>query len=128
MLGQLSNLIPAFSTDMYPVTLGEPGEEVTYLLSWLHLSDIHVGHGDQQNQADQDVTLQEIVEDAQHQIGDFLPRRPDLLIVTGDIANKGGANKGEYDYAAKWLSGLANAAGINSAAVFVVPGNHDVNR
>lgn len=48
------------------------------------------------------------------------------ILVTGDIAYK--ADPKEYEIAMKWLSELAEAAKCPFERVFVVPGNHDVDR
>lgn len=50
----------------------------------------------------------------------------DAIFVTGDIAF-GGVPE-EYAVAMAWLSNLAEAARCNLDKIFVVPGNHDVNR
>ena len=50
-----------------------------------------------------------------------------LVVVTGDIANHGTAE--EYERATAWLTKqLAQAAGVSTAQIRVVPGNHDVHR
>ena len=50
-----------------------------------------------------------------------------LVVVTGDIANFGTAD--EYAQATAWLTKhLAPSAGVTSAQIRVVPGNHDVHR
>ncbi|MFC0403116.1 metallophosphoesterase [Paraburkholderia rhizosphaerae] len=48
------------------------------------------------------------------------------VLVGGDIAFKGATD--EYDAAWTWLKELAAAAGCPLERVFVVPGNHDVDR
>lgn len=50
----------------------------------------------------------------------------DAILVTGDIAYRGLSS--EYEAAFSWLVELANAAGCTMERVFVVPGNHDVDR
>jgi len=52
--------------------------------------------------------------------------RPDLLVVTGDLTSQG--LRSEFDQAVRFLNGLAEAVGIPSRHVAIVPGNHDVNR
>ena len=52
--------------------------------------------------------------------------RPDLLVVTGDLAEQG--RPSEFKQAAEFLGGLAEAARIPRRHVAIVPGNHDVNR
>ncbi|HUW39425.1 MAG TPA: metallophosphoesterase [Rectinemataceae bacterium] len=48
------------------------------------------------------------------------------LLVTGDIAFSG--SKAEYDHATEWLSDFCRAIGCPEENVWVVPGNHDVDR
>jgi predicted phosphodiesterase len=50
----------------------------------------------------------------------------DAILVGGDIAFKGSTD--EYEVAGKWLDELAAACGCKSSQVYVVPGNHDVDR
>jgi len=48
------------------------------------------------------------------------------LLVTGDIAFSG--SKAEYDRATEWLRDFCHAIGCPEENVWVVPGNHDVDR
>jgi predicted MPP superfamily phosphohydrolase len=99
------------------------------LFRWIHLSDIHTGHGDRAYGWDQGLVLAEIVRDiARHRRAQ--PEPPiDVVLVTGDIANTGaGRDATEYDAAATWLRQVGEAAGVLPAQIYVVPGNHDVNR
>ncbi|MBE0548357.1 MAG: metallophosphoesterase [Rubrivivax sp.] len=48
------------------------------------------------------------------------------ILVTGDIAFKGAAD--EYQSAAVWVDELASEVGCRPECVWVVPGNHDVDR
>ncbi len=98
------------------------------LFSWLHLSDIHIGHGGATHVADQELVLGALRDDVKEQIGAGVPK-PDVVLVTGDIAFSGACvAKDEYDRAAKWLGAIAAAAGLTLDDVYVVPGNHDVQR
>ncbi len=99
------------------------------LFRWIHLSDIHTGHGDKAYGWDQRLVLAEIVRDIARQ-RKAQPDPPiDAVLVTGDIANTGaGRNATEYDDAAAWLRHVGEAAGVTAAQIFLVPGNHDVNR
>ena len=99
------------------------------LFRWIHLSDIHTGHGDRAYGWDQALVLAEIVRDIARQ-RKAQPEPPiDAVLVTGDIANTGaGRNATEYDDAATWLRQVGEAAGVEAAQIFLVPGNHDVNR
>lgn len=50
----------------------------------------------------------------------------DAILVTGDIAFKG--HPDEYKVAYAWLMDLAKACGCPPERIFVVPGNHEVDR
>ena len=65
-----------------------------------------------------------MVRDIQEQIADLGPAA--AILISGDIAFKGVEE--EYRTAAGWISELCAAAGCPQERVFVVPGNHDVNR
>src|SRR6185503_1220723 len=106
----------------------------TPLFTWIHLSDIHIGHGDAGHRADQGLVLAALREDIAGGSARGLPR-PDALLVTGDIAFSGNGvvrapdtESREYERARAFLLGVAGAVGLDARAVFVVPGNHDVNR
>lgn len=59
------------------------------VFSWLHLSDIHFGHGTTKYEIDQELVLKRLAEDAVQQVASEAVPRPDWIIVTGDIANTG---------------------------------------
>lgn len=91
----------------------------------LHISDIHFK--DPLCHTDEDPELyfrNELVAHAAAQIPDL--GDVDAILVTGDIAFKGIA--AEYNAATKWLETLAVAVGCNKRRIYVVPGNHDVDR
>lgn len=98
------------------------------LFRWIHLSDIHFGHGDAAHGWDQKL----VIESLRRDIGVMLQRDPtpvDAILVTGDIAFSGnGRRSTEYADAEATLRALAAAAGVTPAQIFLVPGNHDVNR
>ena len=52
--------------------------------------------------------------------------RPDLMVVTGDLAEWG--LPGEFDQVVKFLGELAEAVDLPRRHVAIVPGNHDINR
>lgn len=91
-------------------------------LSWLHISDIHFHASDSYSRK---VVLKALIEamakfrrDGQH--------RPDLIFVTGDIAQSG--SSAEYERATEFFDALLSAAELDKSKLFVVPGNHDVDR
>ncbi len=90
-------------------------------VTWLHVSDFHLSNG---APYDQEVILRALVESVKRfrEEGHI----PDLIFATGDIAQNGKAK--EYDSATKFFDTLLDAAGLNRDRLFVIPGNHDVDR
>jgi hypothetical protein len=90
-------------------------------LTWLHVSDFHIRSGDPY---DRDVVLQALVQSVRRyrERG----RAPDLIFATGDIAYSGKA--AEYEIAGRFFDDLLLAAGLDKRRLFVIPGNHDVDR
>jgi len=89
----------------------------------LHLSDIHF-NGASESETDPDAIYRdELVKKirASAAEGAF-----DAIFVTGDIANWG--LKSEYDIARIWLAEIARISGVSDQGVYLVPGNHDVDR
>lgn len=99
------------------------------LFRWIHISDIHMGHGDAAHGWDQRLVLEELKRDIGRQLKAQPDPAVDAILVTGDIANTGaGRRPSEYEEAAAWLAGVGEAAGVLPGKIFVVPGNHDVDR
>jgi 3',5'-cyclic AMP phosphodiesterase CpdA len=90
-------------------------------LTWLHVSDFHFRDSDPY---DRDLVLRSLVK-AVERFGRN-GRRPDLVFATGDVAFSGKA--GEYKLATRFFDDLINAASLQRCRLFVVPGNHDVDR
>ena len=91
----------------------------------VHLSDIHftVSSGTSVHDLDDDVR-NELLRDATvltNRLGGATG-----VLVTGDIAFSG--QKAEYDRAGSWLVEFCCAVGCPDESVWVVPGNHDVDR
>src|SRR5262245_10776455 len=98
------------------------------LFAWVHLSDIHVGHGDKSHGWDQELVLDRLVEDLP-KARELGAPQPDALLVTGDVAFSGaGRSADEYERAEKRLLQIGGAVGLGADRIFTVPGNHDVNR
>jgi 3',5'-cyclic AMP phosphodiesterase CpdA len=95
------------------------------LFSWIHLTDIHFGHGAPAHRWDQKLVLRALRADIAAARGEGIPA-PDTLLVTGDIAFSGA--EAQYKDATAWLLDVASAAGLDASRVFLVPGNHDVDR
>ena len=90
-------------------------------LTWLHVSDFHIRSGDPY---DRDVVLRALVES----VGQYAQRGrvPDLIFATGDVAHSG--KPVEYEMAERFFDDLLRAANLGKERLFVVPGNHDVDR
>jgi len=99
------------------------------LFSWLHLSDIHIGHGDTAHGWDQQLVLQALHDDAAALIREESVPRPQVVFVTGDISFSGATRQiDEYSDARRWLLSIASVAKLSQADVFIIPGNHDIQR
>ena len=94
---------------------------MTQQLQILHLSDLHI---DTSKNFDRSLVLDPLIERVKaDQKKDI---QPELVIVTGDIANKG--IKKEYDEAKIFFADLLDEMKLSKERLFIVPGNHDVNR
>ncbi len=91
-------------------------------VTWLHISDLHVRRD---NSYDRAVVFQALVSSVRH-FRESDGRCPDLIFATGDIAHSGKPD--EYSFAAKFLDELLGASGLERTHLYVVPGNHDVDR
>ena len=100
--------------------------EPEILFSWLHLSDIHIGHGSTSHRWDQELVLDALLRDVRSAMEEGRHPKPDVVLVTGDVAFSG--KKPQYTRARDWLSQLTAAAQLDLSRVLVVPGNHDVDR
>ncbi len=94
---------------------------------FLHLSDIHFRAKDINRQDDPNAGLRDdLVADVKF-MRERLGRTADAILISGDIAFSG--ERSEYDFAYLWLqSVVCPAAGCSIEDVFVIPGNHDVDR
>ncbi len=92
-------------------------------LTLLHLSDLQIGRHNRFGGAE--ALLQSLGHDLdQLQEGHRL--QPDLLVITGDLAETGSA--AELAGARKVIEGLLTRLGLAADRLAVVPGNHDVSR
>lgn len=89
---------------------------------WLHLSDFHVGKDDYATRKMFDYILAHVEKRKQE---DFIP---DLLFLTGDLANKGLAKEYEMFWEEFALPLQEVIGGEIGRHTFAVPGNHDVDR
>ena len=92
----------------------------------LHISDIHFRYPDCEDPtSDPEQTYRtRLVQDARTRSDTLEP--VGAILVTGDIAYHG--HPQEYEVAFNWLMELAGVCGCSLERVFVVPGNHDVDR
>lgn len=94
-----------------------PGRTVT----WLHFSDLHFTAADVY---DRNVVLRTLVDAVRLFSEGGL--RPDLVFFTGDIAYSGKPE--QYAHASMLFDQLLAVAQLDRRRLFVVPGNHDVDR
>lgn len=93
----------------------------------LHVSDIHFRSPDC-NDPDHDPERPyrtKLMQDARN-LASQDGQAVQAILVGGDIAYRGAA--AEYDAALAWLEELAKECGCPIERVFVIPGNHDVDR
>ena len=90
--------------------------------TWLHLSDLHFRDKDQY---DQSIVINGLLEDV-HSLMQAEGPKPNAIFITGDIAYSGKVS--EYEIADKFLNQISKITGLNNSQIFLVPGNHDVDR
>ncbi|MBE9574640.1 MAG: metallophosphoesterase [Proteobacteria bacterium] len=97
-------------------------------LTWLHLSDIHLP-GVSSDTYQVDKVLKALINTLKKEAAKG--EKPDVIFITGDIADKGG----DYSKAEQFFDELLDATGLLERAgtdakqrLFIVPGNHDVDR
>lgn len=93
------------------------------MLKFLHLSDLHMTTKDAGTQFDLDYKIRAALLD---DLGKEDRTNFDAILVTGDIAYHGLSD--EFERAKKWLEEVRTKTNSTPEALFVVPGNHDVNR
>jgi predicted MPP superfamily phosphohydrolase len=99
-------------------------------LTWLHLSDLHLTCKGK----DTDWTLKSINQDIViHSLLDAIDKllikkgqKPDIIFITGDLTHS--AKKDEYEIAEVFCEKLLEITGVDKENLFIIPGNHDVNR
>ena len=102
--------------------------EQTSNLRWLHLSDIHFwGKNDWKD----DAARRKLLDLLKTRFANGLLPKPDFIFCTGDIA-QGETRPAElvlqYQSAQTFFDQVLNVCGLAKNRLFVVPGNHDVNR
>jgi len=87
----------------------------------LHISDLHINA---KEHFDRSVVLDPLIERAKTDMRSGF--QPEIVVVTGDIAATG--IKDEYKLAEKFFKDLRSELGLSIERLFIVPGNHDVDR
>jgi len=98
-------------------------------ITWLHLSDLHQRRSNNdQNRIhiqNANVVLDSLLGDIEELIANkHLP--PDFIVFSGDVAQSG--HPDEYELTARFFNKLLATTGLERDRLFVVPGNHDVDR
>jgi 3',5'-cyclic AMP phosphodiesterase CpdA len=90
-------------------------------IKWLHISDFHLKATDP---FDHDLVLGALIDSLPGLINRF--GVPDFVIASGDLANSG--RPAEYERVTSLFDKLLTSVGLPKNRLFVVPGNHDVDR
>jgi predicted MPP superfamily phosphohydrolase len=93
------------------------------MLTFLHLSDLHFTVTDADSAFDRDAKIRETL---LADLGKDGRTKFDAILVTGDIAYHGMAT--EFARAKDWFEVVRKATESSPEALYVIPGNHDVNR
>ena len=95
---------------------------------WLHLSDIHFwGKNDWKD----DAARRKLIAMLEKKFANGELPKPDLIFCTGDIAQgetKPDEMQAQYESAKTFFDQVLQVCGLQKSRLFVVPGNHDVNR
>jgi len=95
-------------------------------LRWLHLSDLHLGAGAGRpaEAFEQDLVTSSRVQAVGEQV---MPGGPlDFVLITGDLARSG--KREHFAVAEVFCERLRAATGIAKERLYLVPGNHDLDR
>lgn len=96
-------------------------------IRYLHLSDLNITGKASDNSANT-FNLSLVTGSMITKIKDFKELKDgiDFIIITGDLAYSGKAE--EFDAAEKFCTELLNSCGLTNEQIFIVPGNHDLDR
>jgi len=93
------------------------------MVKLLHLSDLHITTADAGTQFDRDAKIREaLISD----LGKEDRNNFAAILVTGDLAYHGESE--EFTRVKGWLEELRTETNVSPEGLFVIPGNHDVNR
>lgn len=96
-------------------------------LTWLHISDIHFK---QTTEWRDNPSRKALLQFLNEKFKKVLPK-PDLIFCTGDIAFgeiKNCTLAQQYGYAKEFFESLGRTCGLARERIFLVPGNHDIDR
>lgn len=94
---------------------------------FLHISDIHFKRTEIGQPDDPNLALRSDITKDVKRMQNWIGRPANGVLLSGDVAFAG--HPDEYDFAYRWLEEeLCPAAGCEIEDVFVIPGNHDVDR
>jgi predicted phosphodiesterase len=97
-------------------------ESIKNTIRILHLSDFHFS---KKSEWESTPVLNELVSDLSNLMDEKL--NPDLVVISGDITQ--GGKKADFNKALQWIEKrLIPTLGINNKQLFLVPGNHDLER
>ncbi|EKO3859352.1 metallophosphoesterase [Vibrio harveyi] len=97
------------------------------MLRLIHFSDIHLRSPDCDfDHSDENIHIRDRVQRDIVKLIQTDGKAVDAILVTGDIAFAG--KESEYKAAHKWLNDLKETLSLTNDQIFVVPGNHDVDR
>ncbi len=105
--------------------------EKSKTVTWLHLSDLHLCNPKSGWEAD---TILNALKEDLEKLKTEQKLQPDLIFVTGDIAfgqlgeGDGKSLKEQYDEAGYFLLEICDIFSIPFNNLYIVPGNHDINR
>ena len=89
------------------------------MIRWLHISDLHLGSTDFSTDELRDELVGLLIKEG---------LKCDYVFCTGDFKTAGPGDKGFTDDMAAYLKDICMAVGVPVEKLFIVPGNHDINR
>jgi predicted phosphodiesterase len=93
--------------------------------SILHIADLHMNKRDIDNI---NKVIYELIEDLKRMYHDY-NIKPDKVFFTGDMIKTGDNSKEEYELAIdKFIVPLLKHLGLDESDIFIIPGNHDIDR
>jgi tetratricopeptide (TPR) repeat protein/predicted phosphodiesterase len=94
------------------------------VITWLHVSDFHFNGSPGHDEYDKNKVVEPLLASMREHVNKFGP--PNFVFATGDIGNSGQSD--DYQVARAFFDRLVEACGVTRQALWLVPGNHDINR